>query len=230
MAQHRVVKRYAVTVGTVVLCLFMSVALVVPSMLSSRHNSQRGSELQVPPPSESMPSEEGMNDAPSGAKTEHFTWSGGGVLGRSEAAANVLLEEWHVKIRDSLGAVISNPFKMSKDALLSIATEFQRNATNIVLDNADCLRAMAPADLLLCHAWAASTHHVGGAPRLFHNNTLASMCAHTMACGVWARGRYSTRLNATFLNSIFQQVVADTGAASQRAPLVRNVVHRGGTG
>ncbi|CUG89478.1 Hypothetical protein, putative [Bodo saltans] len=51
-----------------------------------------------------------------------------------------------------------------------------------------------------------------------------------MACGVWARGRYSTRLNATFLNGIFQLVVADTVAAAQRAPLVRNVVHRGLSG
>ncbi|CUG87677.1 membrane-associated protein, putative [Bodo saltans] len=241
MAQHRVVARYAVTVGIIVLCLFASVALVRPSMLSSSNDPQCGqtsplawlyqSEMASPPRS---PSEEGTNDAAMGARKEHFTWSGGGVRGRSEAITNVLLEEWHVKIRDSLGAGLGSFDRMSEAALLSMANEFQRNATNIVLDNADCLRAMTPADLLLCHAWAASTapeYHVGGAPRrLFHNYTLASMCAHTMACGVWARGRYSTRLNATFLNSIYQLVVADTVAASQRAPLVRNVVHRGGTG
>ncbi|CUG88563.1 Hypothetical protein, putative [Bodo saltans] len=51
------------------------------------------------------------------------------------------------------------------------------------------------------------------------------MCAHTMSCGVWKRGRYNVRLNATYLETIFQKTAANAAALRERAPLVRNMVH-----
>lgn len=263
MLQPRVVMRYAVTAITVVvLCLLMSAAVMMrptSKLLSSgggaTHNEvlnnvtttvllYRSDFVDMVEPllttnarerqqEEQQPPATNVRDS-----NEHFTWSGGGVLGRSEAMTNVLLEEWHMKIRSVLLAgEIDRLNKQDQAALLIIAHQFLHNATVIVLDNADCLYAMKPADVLQCHAWAAAAstaqNHLGSSgatTRLFNNNTLASMCAHTMACGVWGRGRYNTRLNATFLDDIFKRLVANTVAVSQRAPLVRNVVHRGESG
>lgn len=216
---------------------------------------------------------------------EYFTWSGGGVAGRSEAATNAFLAEWHVRLReafDQVGVDLSlrrsgggggnddsnnkkrhhhedasntnsnNNNSSSNMTIKQVAEAFLHTAVDVA-NNADCLRPLSPSDMLLCHAWAVSTapHSSGGGgggggvrpnddddinsttteptstaiPLLFHKHTLASMCAHTMSCGVWKRGRYNVRLNATYLETIFQKTAANAAALRERAPLVRNMVH-----
>jgi hypothetical protein len=183
---------------------------------------------------------------PASAAREHFTWTGGGVRGYSEAEVNVFLDAWHMRLRKNLSDLGIHVHRDTwqrrgrRDTGRTpptttgrlVAEEYGAAALTIT-GNADCLRPMRPSDLLLCHAWAASTDPAGekgfnsAEQTLFHGHTLASMCAHTMSCGVWGRGRYSTRLNASFLEGIFRSVAADQAAVRQRAPLVLNMVHSG---